>query len=71
MLDQTPDMNEDQLFDAARLMCEQGGGFASCIANAYFRADMRNRRRLLYAFGDLFVEFDAYVEQMKKEKAND
>jgi hypothetical protein len=34
-----------------------GGGFAMCIAQAYFRADQQNRERLLFAFGDLFERF--------------
>jgi hypothetical protein len=34
-----------------------GGGFAMCIAQAYFRADQHNRERLLFAFGDLFERY--------------
>jgi len=31
-----------------------GGGFASALALAYFRADGTNQARILGAFGDLF-----------------
>lgn len=62
MLDYTPHMTDDQLFKAARAMENYGGGFASAIANAFFRADSHNKKKLLAAFGDLFVEFSAYVE---------
>ena len=57
MMDQTPTMTDDDLLKAAHEMEAMGGGFASCIAQAFYRADARNRRRLLYAFGDLFVQF--------------
>jgi len=45
------------LWDAAKLMEQQGGGFAACIAQAFYRADAGNRERLLVAFDDLFVKF--------------
>ena len=48
---------QDQLHDAAHEMKRTGGGFASRIAEAYFYADLSNRRKLLDAFGDLFVKF--------------
>jgi hypothetical protein len=57
MLDYTPHMTETELYEAAYVMDRQGGGFASAIANAFFRADGHNRKKLLYAFGDLFVQF--------------
>ena len=47
----------DQLHDAAHEMYRIGGGFASRIAEAYFLADLSNRRKLLDAFGDLFERF--------------
>ena len=47
----------EQLHAAAHEMDRIGGGFASAIANAYFRADLHNRRKLLDAFGDLFEKF--------------
>jgi hypothetical protein len=57
MMDQTPHMTERQLYEAAYEMDRSGGGFASAVANAFFRADGYNRKRLLFAFGDLFVQF--------------
>ena len=57
MIDHTPTMTDSELYEAAMLMRERGGGFASCIAEAFFRADSHNKRRLLYAFGDLFERF--------------
>lgn len=51
------EMTDSDLYKAAHKMREQGGGFASCIAEAYFRADGHNQRRLLAAFGDLFERF--------------
>jgi hypothetical protein len=51
------ELDYEMLWDAARLMEQQGGGFAACIAQAFFRADAMNRERLLIAFDDLFVKF--------------
>jgi hypothetical protein len=56
MLDYTPHMTEKQLYEAAYKM-RQGGSFACAISDAFFVADKNNRKKLLYAFGDLFVEF--------------
>lgn len=47
----------DQLHHAAHEMHRTGGSFASRIAEAYFVADLSNRRKLLGAFGDLFERF--------------
>jgi hypothetical protein len=51
------DLDYEMLWDAAKLMEQQGGGFAACIAQAFFRADSTNRERLLIAFDDLFCKF--------------
>ena len=51
------DLDRDMLLDAARLMEQQGGGFAGHIARAFYRADATNRERLLIAFDDLFYKF--------------
>lgn len=48
-------MSDDALHQAAHNMDNYGGGFASAIATAYFRADSNNKARLLLAFGDLFA----------------
>jgi hypothetical protein len=57
MMDMTPTMSDSDLFAAARNMEVMGGSFAACIAQAFFKADLHNRKRLLYVFGDLFVQF--------------
>jgi hypothetical protein len=46
----------DQL-RAARNM-QNGGHFAAAIAEAYFRADSKNKDRLVTAFADLFKKFN-------------
>lgn len=51
------ELDYEMLWDAARLMEQQGGGFAACIAQAFYRADAVNRERLLIAFDDLFYKF--------------
>jgi 3'-phosphoadenosine 5'-phosphosulfate sulfotransferase len=45
------------LHKAAHRMQAEGGHFAGSIAQAYFCADLHNRRKLLDAFGDLFERF--------------
>jgi hypothetical protein len=57
MIDRTPNLSHSDIHQAAHKMDQIGGGFAMCIAQAYFRADPQNRERLLYAFGDLFERF--------------
>lgn len=66
-MDQTPYMTERQLYEAAYEMDRSGGGFASAVANAFFRADGYNRKRLLFAFGDLFVQFAPIHEHNEGE----
>jgi hypothetical protein len=51
------DMSESELFQAAHRMYDEGGGFASAIAQAYFRADSTNKVRLVDAFGHLFERY--------------
>lgn len=65
MIDYTPHMTESQLYEAARAMENYGGGFAESIALAFYRADGYNRKKLLYAFGGLFVQFAGYEEANK------
>lgn len=57
MIDYTPHMTDSQLYKAAYAMESYGGGFARAIAEAFFRADGDNKKRLLAAFGDLFEKF--------------
>ena len=67
MTDYTPHhMTDAQLHEAAREMEVMGGGFAASIADAYFRADSRNRERLLSAFGDLFEKFSTQPKENEK-----
>lgn len=37
---------------------KNGGHFAAAISEAYFRADSKNKDRLLTAFADLFKKFN-------------
>lgn len=54
--------SDDDYLDAAHEMQRMGGGFASCIARAYFAADSSNKERLKAAFPDLFTRyFDEYL----------
>lgn len=48
---------EEKLLMAARNMEVYGGGFASSIATAFFRADSENRKRLVAAFPELFEKY--------------
>lgn len=57
MIDYTPHMTDSQLYKAAYAMESYGGSFADSIAQAFFHADGHNKKKLLYAFGDLFVQF--------------
>ena len=64
------DLDYDMLWDAAKLMEQQGGGFAACIAQAFYRADSTNRERLITAFDDLFVRYykQHRINEMRKEE---
>lgn len=42
---------------AAQVMERCGGGFASALARAYFRADQANQARMLQGFPDLFAGY--------------
>jgi hypothetical protein len=54
---------------AAQLMEKIGGGFASALALAYFRADGTNQARILGAFGDLFDLYrNRAFEQLEHEE---
>jgi len=64
------DLDYEMLWDAAKLMEQQGGGFAACIAQAFYRADSTNRERLITAFDDLFVRYykQHRINEMRKEE---
>ena len=57
MFNYTPPMAEAELYAAAHEMEALGGSFAASIAQAFFHADKDNKKKLLAAFGDLFVRF--------------
>ena len=44
---------------AAQMMKTCGGGFASALAEAFFRADLANQARMVGAFADLFAGYRA------------
>jgi hypothetical protein len=46
-------------------MEQRGGGFASALAQAYYRADNTNAQILRHAFADLF---ETYYEQWSEDK---
>lgn len=64
------ELDYDDLWFAAKLMEQTGGGFAACIAQAFYRADATNRERLLTAFDDLFCKFYKLhrLNEMRKEE---
>lgn len=51
------EMSESDLYAAAYQMEAMGGGFASAIATAFFRADSVNKQRLIQAFPELFEKY--------------
>lgn len=60
-------MTDDQLMAAAHNMDRIGGGFASAIATAYFRADSTNKAKLLLTFGDLFSRHALETDETIRE----
>ena len=54
---QAKPQGDDDFMNAAHMMRAFGGGFASCIAQAYFAADRSNKERLKAAFPDLFTTY--------------
>ena len=49
---------------AAKTMARMGGGFASALALAYFRADSDNQARILGAFPDLFEKYRRIAREL-------
>lgn len=47
--------------ELAHAMRDHGGSFAACIGEAYLRADMGNRIRLIEAFDDLFQSYSSWL----------
>lgn len=62
-------MSDDALHQAAHNMDRYGGGFASAIATAYFRADSNNKAKLLLAFGDIFARHAPETDETTREVA--
>lgn len=50
-----------QMWDAMTLMQRMGGGFASRLADAWFHADMQNKRKIENEFADLIAKFLSQV----------
>jgi hypothetical protein len=50
---------------AAQEMYRSGGGFASALATAFFRADSGNQAKIKGAFADLFKQFSRIAEYKK------
>jgi hypothetical protein len=46
---------QDELQKIAMSYLPREGGFASALADAYLKADLRNQRKIEGTFGDLFV----------------
>lgn len=60
----------EQGHKAARLMERIGGGFASAIAQAFYKADSHNARILLEAYEDMFLRhYDMAVERESRSIA--
>lgn len=58
-----------ELLTASQLMRARGGGFASCLAEAYQVADQDNAWRILEAFPDLFTRYLEEVEHASGAEA--
>lgn len=61
-------MNADDLeiqnHRAARYMERMGGGFASALAVAYYRADSDNKARIVGAWPDLFEKYRRIAREL-------
>lgn len=62
------DVQKAGLHHAVEMMERYGGGFASAIAKATYRADLWNRGRLLIAFHEIFGE---HARMSMAARAND
>ena len=49
--------DRDYYLSCAHEMEKSGGGFASAIAQAFYKADEHNMTKLLASFGSLFEKF--------------
>jgi 2-oxo-4-hydroxy-4-carboxy--5-ureidoimidazoline (OHCU) decarboxylase len=66
-------MNADELntwnLRAVQVMERMGGGFASALAVAYYRADSDNRARILAAWPDLFEKYRRIAHELQPDQA--
>jgi len=60
------ELTDAQLHQAANTMFGYGGGFASSLAEAFFKADASNRRKILEAFDELFMRYHRWNEEDNK-----
>lgn len=60
------DLTDAQQYASAKTMEKYGGGFASALSEAFFKADSSNKRKLLDAFEELFLRYHRWnVEDNK------
>jgi 2-oxo-4-hydroxy-4-carboxy--5-ureidoimidazoline (OHCU) decarboxylase len=55
---------------AVQLMDRMGGGFASALAVAFYRADSDNRARILAAWPDLFEKYRRIDQEMHADQVD-
>ncbi len=60
----SPDDMEIQNHRAAQYMERMGGGFASALAVAYYRADSDNKARIVGAWPDLFEKYRRIAREL-------
>lgn len=61
-------MDYDEGHRAAQMMEKMGGGFASAIAHAYYKADSSNAMRLRLAFYEMFEQhYEMYERELKAQ----
>lgn len=60
----SPDDMEIQNHRAAQCMERMGGGFASALAVAYYRADSDNKARIVGAWPDLFEKYRRIAREL-------
>ena len=63
-------MDYTQGHRAAQMMEQEGGGFASALAKAYYLADSANAMRLRLAFFDMFEKYYERYEEETKVRAS-
>lgn len=64
-------MNRDTLIAAAHEMQRSGGGFASALAEAFFRADSTNAAKLITHWYALFEQFARLADYTDEDAAAD